>query len=347
MTMRLLALDFGGTKLASARIDVNIIDVDDSNPVVVAIRRAATPPDASASREVMWQLADRVAEGAVIDAVGVSFGGPVDATCGVVRASLHVRGWDNYPLAAAVSQRYGVPCAVHNDANAGALGEQRWGAGRGLADVLYVTVSTGVGAGLILGGRLYTGAHGSSGELGHLLVSENGPLCSCGRRGCLEAIASGPSIARAARDALRARPGHGGPLRASVGADRSDAVDLAGLDARAVAAAAQRDDEVALAVLAEAGRALGIGLAAVVSVCDPAAIVLGGGVIKSGEPLLGPARAVLRERAFAEPPQLLTATFDLEAPLYGAAAAAVDVVAPPAAASRPDAADHEGVVRSE
>jgi glucokinase len=334
MTQRLLALDFGGTKLAAARIDVddNADEVDGKNgdADVVAVRRAPTPPDASSSRELMWRLADGVAEGAAVDAVGVSFGGPVDATRGVVRRSLHVRGWDDYPLARTVSQRYGVPCAVHNDANAGALGEQRWGAGRGLADVLYVTVSTGVGAGLVLDGRLHTGAHGSSGELGHLLVSENGPPCSCGRRGCLEAIASGPSIARAARDALRARPGHGDLLRAGVDADpdRPDAAEDAEPDARAVAAAAQRGDDVALAVLAEAGRALGIGLSAVVIVCDPAAIVLGGGVIKSGEPLLGPAREVLRERAFAEPPQLLTSAFDFEAPLYGAAAAAADAVAP-------------------
>jgi len=255
----------------------------------------------------------------------------VDAPRGIVRASLHINGWQDHPLAAAISRRYGVPCALLNDANAGALGEQRWGAGRGISDVLYVTVSTGVGAGLVLGGRLHAGAHGLSGELGHLVLSEDGPLCACGRRGCLEAFASGPSIARAARDALRARHGHGALLRASAGAD------LAKLDARMVAETARQGDEISLAVLAEAGHALGIGLAAAVLLCDPAAIVLGGGVIKCGEPLLGPARAVLRERAFGELPELLTSALDRDAALYGAAAAAVDLLADQP--YRPDDAD--------
>jgi glucokinase len=316
MTLRLLALDFGGTKLAAARIDV-----DDAKADVVAVRRAGTPAEAAASRAILLELADEVAGDAHIHAVGVSFGGPVDAARGVVRASHHVSGWGDYPLSTALSERYGVPCALLNDANAGALGEQRWGAGAGLSDILYVTVSTGVGAGLVLRGRLHLGAHGLSGELGHLLVSADGPVCSCGRRGCLEAFASGPSIARAARDALRTRPEYGAILRASIDGN------LAGLDARTVADAAHRGDEVAIAVLAEAGHALGLGLAAASLLCDPAAIVLGGGVINSGEPLLGPARAVLRERLLGEVPALLISALALEAPLYGAAAAAADLLA--------------------
>jgi glucokinase len=152
-------------------------------------------------------------------------------------------------------------------------------------------------------------------------VNEDGPLCSCGRRGCLEAFASGPSIARAALDALHAR--HGALLRASTGTNPAE------LDSRMVAEAARQGDEIALAVLAGAGRALGIGLAAAVLLCDPAAIVLGGSVIKSGEPLLGPARAVLRERALGELPTVLTSALDIEAPLYGATAAAADLVGGP------------------
>jgi glucokinase len=316
MILRLLALDFGGTKLAAARIDVKEPDAE-----LVAVERALTPENASTSREVMWELADRAAKGATVDAVGVGFGGPVDTPRGIVRTSFYVPGWDDYPLAAETSKQYGVPSIVLNDANAGALGEQRWGAGRGVSDVLYVTVSTGIGAGLVLGGRLHTGAHGLSGELGHLLISEDGPLCACGRRGCLEAIASGTAIARAAREELDARCGQGALLRASA--------DAHGLDARVVGEAARQGDEIAVAVLAQAGHALGIGLAAVVSLCDPAAIVLGGSVVESGEPLLGPARAALLGRVFGEPPRLRTSALGAEAPLFGAAAAAADLLAEP------------------
>src|SRR5262249_20241350 len=158
MTLRLLALDFGGTKLAAARIDIDTERINEPCEVVT-VRRAATPDDAPSSRTVIQALADKVSCGAQFDAVGVSFGGPVDTARGVVHVSRHIRGWNEYPLAAEISERYRVPCALLNDADAGALGEQRWGAGHGLSDMLYVTVSTGVGAGLILGGNLYHGAH--------------------------------------------------------------------------------------------------------------------------------------------------------------------------------------------
>jgi glucokinase len=317
MTLSLLALDFGGTKLAAARIDVE----ENGLCEVVAVRRAATPGDASTSRTVVQTLANEVVRGTPFDAAGVSFGGPVDTARGVVQVSRHIRGWKDYPLVAEISKRYRVPCALLNDAAAGALGEHRWGAGRGLSDMLYVTVSTGVGAGLIMGGRLHNGAHGLSGEIGHLLVSDGGPRCSCGRKGCLEAFASGPAIARAARHALRKQGRCGAILRASCGAD------LDGLDTRLVAQAAELGDEVALAVLANAGHALGLGLAAAVLLCDPAAIVLGGGVINSGRPFLEPARAVLRERAVGDLPRVLISQLAFEAPLYGAAAAAADLLA--------------------
>jgi len=315
MTLRLLAIDFGGTKLAAAEIDVT-----ETHAELVASRQAPTPGDASSSLAVIWRMAAEVTADCPVDGVGVSFGGPVDSVRGVVRSSLHVEGWADYPLAEEMSTRYGVPCAVVNDGNAGALGEQRWGAGRGMSDVLYVTVSTGVGAGLVLRGRVHAGAHGLSGELGHLLVAEDGPGCSCGRRGCLEAFASGPAIARAARQAVESGRHPRSVLRARAGDD------LAAVDARLVAELAREGDELALDVLAGAGHALGIGLAATVVICDPAVVVLGGGVVKSGEALLGPARAVLRQRAFGEAPELLLCALGPEAPLYGAAAAVADLI---------------------
>jgi glucokinase len=313
MTIRLLVFDFGGTKLATARIDVRRGRAD-----LAALHQAATPDNATASRDLSWRMATEVYRD-TIDAVGVSFGGPVDGAGATVQVSHHVGGWDNYPLRQEVADRYGVPCALLNDANAGALGEQRWGAGRGMSNLLYVTVGTGVGAGLVLRGQVHTGARGLAGELGHLVVADDGPTCSCGRRGCVEAFASGPAIARAARHGLD----HGRQaslLRTAAGGN------TAAVDARMVAEAARGGDELALSLLARAGRALGRGLAAAVVLYDPQAIVLGGSIVKSGPPLLDPARAALRERALGPPPEILMAKLGDAAPLYGAAAAAVDLI---------------------
>ncbi|HEX8159368.1 MAG TPA: ROK family protein [Solirubrobacteraceae bacterium] len=316
MSQHLLAVDIGGTKLAAARFDIDGHGRCD----LVAVRRASTPQDAAASRAIITALADEVACGISLDAAGVSFGGPVDAARGVVRLSHHVHGWEDHPLAEEISQRYGVPCALLNDADAGALGEHRWGAGREFSDMLYVTISTGVGAGLILAGQLHRGAHGLSGEMGHLPVSIDGPQCSCGRRGCLEAIASGPAIARAARDARRS---------AAALTHSEQHTDVDDLDARAVAQAAKQGDEIASMVLAEAGRALGHGLAAAVLLCDPEAIILGGGVVKSGQLFLQPAETVLRARAVGDLPAVFISELAVEAPLYGAAAAASDLLSDP------------------
>jgi glucokinase len=316
MIQQLLAVDIGGTKLAAARFDVDV----DGRCDVVAVQRAPTPEDASTSRAIVHALADEVTRGISLHAAGVSFGGPVDAARGAVLLSHHVSGWENYPLAAEMSRRYNVPCALLNDADAGALGEHRWGAGRGFSDMLYVTISTGVGAGLILAGQLHRGAHGLSGEMGHLPVSADGPRCSCGRRGCLEAIASGPAIARAACDARG---------RVAAVANAEPETDIDDFDARAVAEAAEQGDEISRAVLADAGRALGLGLATAVLLFDPEAIILGGGVVNSGRLFLEPARTVLRDRAVGALPTVLVSELAVEAPLYGAAAAATDLLADP------------------
>ena len=138
--------------------------------------------------------------------IGVGFGGPVDQRRGIVVDSHHVAGWTGFPLRDTLANTFGAPVALDNDANAAALGEARFGAGRGHADVLYVNVGTGIGAGLVLGGHLYHGAHGMAGEIGHITVLPDGPPCDCGKRGCLEAIASGRSIGRRARETAAQLP---------------------------------------------------------------------------------------------------------------------------------------------
>ena len=138
-------------------------------------------------------------------AIGVSFGGPVDAARGLVRLSHHVPGWEEIPLADQLQAELGVPAAVDNDANVAALGEWRFGAGQGAASLLYVTISTGIGGGWVLGGRIWGGADGMAGEIGHMIVRPGGAPCACGRRGCAEAEASGWAIAAKARDRAERR----------------------------------------------------------------------------------------------------------------------------------------------
>ncbi len=216
-----------------------------------------------------------------LGAVAIGAPGPLDPVRGVLLHPANLAGWDGVPLADRVAAALGVPCRVENDANLAALAEFRSGAGAGATNFVYVTASTGIGAGLVLGGRLYRGSFGTAGELGHVVVDPAGPRCDCGNRGCLEAIASGAAIAVRARDALAAR-------EAIPGTDSSGRGPLARraasgpLDGPAVAAAAAEGDPIASDVLVSAARQLGIALGGLVNLLGPDAIALGGGVTQAG-----------------------------------------------------------------
>ena len=191
----ILACDFGGTKLSAAVMEAAALAAPDA-----AWRghlRRLSPPGASAESDINTMLAmgRELLDGERPSAIGISFGGPVDYQSGVVRLSHHVPGWELVPLQQLFSHAFQAPVRVDNDANVAGLGEWRFGAGRGVADLLYVTVSTGVGGGWILDGRPYRGAAGLAGEIGHTVVDPNGPLCLCGKRGCVERLASGPYMA--------------------------------------------------------------------------------------------------------------------------------------------------------
>jgi glucokinase len=272
-----LAIDLGGTKLAAAAV----------SPEGEVLGEAVAPTDASSSpAEIIESLFD-LSESAIdssqsewsgLGAVGVSFGGPVDYPIGRTVMCHHLDGWEDIPLREIVAERTGLPTAMDNDANAAGLGEATFGAARGCSDVLYLTVSTGIGAGLVLGGRVHRGAGSLAGELGHTLVMPDGPRCSCGRLGCLEAVACGPAIARAARDALDS-----GEASALAKIPRSE------LSAKHVAESAQTDP-LAARIMERAGGYLGRAIAGAVNLIDPRIVVLGGGVSQAGEALLAPVR---------------------------------------------------------
>ncbi len=311
--MLVLGLDFGGTKLAAGvwRVGSDALLATRRRPTDVA---AGAQGDLAAMLDMSHDLLDEVGGADELGAVGVCFGGQVDAARGVVIVQMHVPGWETFPLRETLAAHFGVPAAVENDGNAVALAEHHFGAGRGRPSLLYLTISTGVGGGLVLDGEIVEGAHGLAGEIGHMLVAPGGPPCPCGRRGCLEAVAAGPAIARAARAKLDEDPTCASTLR-----------DVVGLTAKDVAAAAAAGDALAQEVLDQALGYLGLAVANAAVLLDPGCVVLGGGVTRMGEPLLSRVRAAVQERAFA-PCDVLLAELGDDGGIWGGVAVAPGVM---------------------
>lgn len=288
--MSVLALDIGGTKLAAGLVDL------DGRLVWTA--RTPTPPGADA--EALWDALLTLATDAPFTAIGVGCGGPMRWPEGVV-SPLNIPGWRDFPLAQRLAAHFRVPVRVHNDAICFAVAEHWRGAGRGHDDMLGMVVSTGVGGGLVLGGRLHDGATGNAGHIGHVVVDPAGPSCTCGGRGCLEAVARGPAVV-----AWALERGWRDPAPSGV----------------ALVDAARRGDRVATAALARAGTAIGVALASTVALLDLELVCVGGGLAAAEDLLLHPLGTAYVEHAgvpYARAPRVVPAT--LEHPgLIGAAA---------------------------
>lgn len=286
-----LAVDLGATKILAALVRLD--------GTIVARRRLATPqtgPRAAAEMVTacLRELAQTTgAEPARIGGVGLAAAGLCNPFTGVIAQSPNLAGWDDVPFGPWVQEGLGMPVWLGNDANAAALGELHFGAGRGLSDFIYVTVSSGIGAGLIIGGKLYLGHSFSAGEVGHLVVEPAGPPCGCGSQGCLEALASGLALAAAAARRLR----HGEPslLNEMSGGDPSM------VTAELIHQAARAGDGLARDLVRQAGDYLGIAFTDLVNLLNPQAVIVGGGLSKMGDLLLEPARAALRQRAYQLP----------------------------------------------
>ncbi|MEA5582729.1 ROK family protein [Nodularia harveyana UHCC-0300] len=313
----ILALDFGGTKLAAAVVNSGAREW-------LRYERRLSPADGNANTdlEIMRDLINSLLQGEKPDAIGVSFGGPVDAKTGTVRLSHHVAGWENIPLKDLLEDEFRVPVTVDNDANVAALGEYRFGAGEGNHSLFYITISTGVGGGWILNGQPWRGVGGMAGEIGHMVVDPAGPVCLCGKRGCVERLASGPYMARNVREFLEnvppSRQGRGGKiLRGLVG----DNLDL--ITGKVVSDAAAQGDELAQDVLLKGAWALGVGIGNVANLINPQLFILGGSVIKAGDNWWDVVRTVARETALPEVEfTIVPAALGDDAPLWGAVALA-------------------------
>ncbi len=308
----ILALDYGGTKLMAATVGRGARQW-------LALERSVSPPqhDGDYERKTMHALAHKLLGGARPAAVGISFGGPVDAGGRLVFLSHHIPGWENIPYCDQVEAEFGAPAAMANDGNIGALGEYVFGVGAGCRSLLYITVSTGVGGGWVFDGKIFAGADGMAGEIGHTTVDPRGPLCVCGRHGCVEALACGPKFAEVAQARLRAEPGAGAKLRALAGGD------IANVTGQLVAQAAAEGDALATEVLLEAARSLGIGIGTALNLINPERVVVGGGVSKSGPAWWAALRAAARATALPQARvEIVPASLGDDAPLWGAVALA-------------------------
>jgi glucokinase len=275
-----IGVDLGGTKCLGV-----VLDADGS---VLDEYRVPTPRGAVAIVEALGDVAATLVDrqGGRVASAGFGAPGLVDDE-GVLRYAPNLPGVADLPLAAPLAERLGVPVVVENDASCAGWGEHVMGAGRGHDFVLLVTLGTGIGGGIVLGGRLYRGHHGFAGEIGHMVVDPHGPPCPCTQRGCWERFASGSGLARLAREAAIA-----GRAERIVELAGGDPEDVKG--EHVTAAAAEGDDD-ARRGMADFGWWVALGLANLANAFDPALFVLGGGLVEAGDVLLSPVR-----RAFAE-----------------------------------------------
>jgi glucokinase len=257
-----------------------------------------------------------------IGAIAIAAAGGVDTAKGiVVTPSPHLPGWTNAPIAASFEAQLGIKTYVLNDASAAALGEHRFGAGKGVQNLVLFTLGTGIGGGIIIDGRLYLGAVGGAGELGHMTVEANGPRCGCGNTGCLEMLVSGSAIERDAADRLA--KGESSLLAYRLGKTDNK------VTAWDIAEAARRGDKLAQDVIARAAYYLGVGFVNVINIFNPEMIIYGGGLAELGEMLVGPAVKIAETRPFAinaRAVHIVKAGLANEAGIYGAAAYAMDMM---------------------
>ncbi len=315
----ILAVDIGGTKILTALFSP---DGKMLSSVVLP-----TLPDEGVSavierlcRTIDKFLEDNNLEPSQLAGIGIACAGGIDTGRGVVvTPSPNMPGWSDIPLADMVHKRFGVNTYLVNDASAAALGEHRYGAGKGVNNLVLFTLGTGIGGGIIVEGNLYLGAVGGAGELGHMTVDADGPRCGCGNTGCLEMLASGRAIER---DAIsRLRQGAKSCLSEMVNGK------IEKITAAQVGAAARNGDPLACDILSRAAYYLGIGMVNAVNIFNPEMVVIGGGMAELGDMIISPGRRMVAERAFSvssRTVRVVTALLGNEAGVYGAAAFVLD-----------------------
>ncbi len=282
-----IGIDLGGTKIAGL--------LADAGGNIFAQEQIPTQKEEGQERvlariySLVRALMNKAEPGAV-KGIGICSPGPLNIETGVIIEAPNLQ-WTNTPLAALMEKEFGLPVVLENDANAAAFGEYMYGAARGVKDMLYMTVSTGIGGGIIANGELVYGRDFSAGEIGHMVILPGGPVCGCGRRGCVEALASGTAIAREAK--ARLAKGEKSLLQADFSGE-----NLHRLTAKEVKEAAAQGDALALSVLEKAFYYLGIAVGNLVNILNPEMVVIGGGVAKMGPYLFEPVQKNIGLSAF-------------------------------------------------
>lgn len=309
-----IGVDLGGTNLRTALLshDGEILD-----------RRKEATRASEGWKSVLARLVENiglqleiaVSRGLDVGAVGVGAPGVIQMDKGIVVKSPNFPDWNNLPLREELEKSLHVPVVIENDANAAALGEQWRGAGRGIGSMILLTLGTGVGGGIVLDNRIWHGADGMAGEIGHMTIVPDGRQCGCGNKGCLEMYASARGIVQTYLEAMRL-----------TGPDQNPEITSA-----QIYLAAQGDDAVARRVMKDMGRVLGIGLANLINIFNPQMIVLGGRVKDAWELFIGAAREEVMRRAFqvpAERTEIVPSVLGDDAGMVGAAAVALQKIEP-------------------
>ena len=305
-----IGLDVGGTKIAGSLIS----DTGEN----LQIETSAIPTKGEPAVEAVMQMAERLIQlsrnqGYVPEGIGIAVPGAVDIASGIVQRAPNLN-WEHLPLKDLGEKRLGLPIEIELDVRAAALGAMLTDLARGIKDFIYVTIGTGIGAGIVVGGELYYGHHSSSGEIGHCVLVEDGPSCGCGQRGCFEALAAGPALADRARRML---------LEVPMPSILSQAVDKNGcIDPKAVFEAAQAGDPLAIEVVRKTAEYIGRGFSVLINLLNPEKIIVGGGVAKGGEYLMGLVRQYTSQYTFHHIPKLtqIVLPHDLDRlPIFGAA----------------------------
>ena len=274
-----VAVDIGGTHIRAAAYES-----DNTLPLTHKRTRSHAKEPGTFDRLVR-AIESAWPEDRSVKAIGMASPGPLDPHTGVVLATPNIPEWIDFPVTEKLTDHFGVPAYLDNDANLAALGEWKFGAGRGHHNLLYLTISTGIGGGVIINDRLLHGHHGLAAELGHVTVLAGGPVCPCGHKGHLEALAAGPAIVRYVREQMEAG------IKSELRSEES-------LNAYQVAQAARNGDALAKSAYARAGEYLGIGVASFLHTFNPSIVIFGGGVSQSGPVLFDPFEISLQKHVF-------------------------------------------------
>ena len=296
--------DVGGTQIRVAAYAVETLKL---------VRQNKIPTQAKGQLPVdrLIKLISEVKEGFTVKAIAIAAPGFLDPDLGVVYEAPNIPGWNNYPLQQILEDNFGIPVFLGNDANLAALAEWKFGAGKGHSNLLYLTISTGIGSGAIIDNNLLLGCKGLAGEFGHVTVLPDGPLCGCGKRGHIEAISSGTGILNYVNDQI------------SEG-KKSSLSELSQITGKDISLAAMNKDQLALEAYNRAGHFLGIALANFLHMLNPSIVIFGGGVSMSGDLLFNPMRKALQESiispAYLEGLEITTAQLGDDVGLKGALA---------------------------